>query len=142
MGLRIVLGLVLLLVIAGAWVRFAPLPQGRLTATPGPDEPGAHKLTGGIKLVVPLDTLPPDAFDRLLEVAAATPRTERIGEGRDPAAFVTRSKLWRFPDIATIWQAEGNLHVYSHLVFGQGDMGVNAAKVTRWMQALEAGGDA
>ena len=140
MGLRIVFGIVLLLVIAGVWVRLAPLPQGRLTAKPGPEEPGAYKLTGGIKLVVPLSDLPEDALGKLVAIAAATPRTERVGDGMDPAAFVTRSKLWAFPDIATLWTADGNLHVYSHLVFGKGDMGVNAAKVSRWMETLEKGG--
>lgn len=138
MAWKIILGVAILLLIAGLWVRVAPLPKSRLTAKPGPTEPGAHPMMGGIKVVRPLSELPPDAQTRITEIAAATPRTERVGTGDDPAAFVTRSKLWAFPDIATIWTAEGNLHVYSHLVFGKGDMGVNAAKVARWFEALEA----
>ncbi len=120
-------------------VRFAPLPRQRLTAQPGPFEPGVHPMRGGLKVVRPLSDLPPGAFDRLLEIAAATPRTVRIGTGTAPAAFVTRSRLWGFPDIAVIWQDGENLHLHSHLVFGQGDMGVNAARVGRWLERLERG---
>lgn len=135
---KLLVGLVVLLVLAGLWVRIAPLPKDRLSQKPGPMEPGVHPKMGGIKIVRPLDGLPPDAFDRLREIAAKTPRTERVGTGDDPATFVTRSKLWGFPDIALIWVEDDALHVHSHLVFGQGDMGVNAAKVTRWFDQLEA----
>jgi uncharacterized protein (DUF1499 family) len=140
MLLKIIAVIVAFIVVFGIWVRVSPLPEDRLTAKPGPDEPGVHPSMGGIKVVRPLDTLPKGAFDKMLDIAAATPCTERVGEGTDPAAFVTRSKLWAFPDIAVIWVEDGNLHVQSHLVFGRGDMGVNAAKVTRWFDRLEAQG--
>lgn len=134
-ALVVVLGLA-----AGIWVRVAPLPKDRLAAKPGPMEPGVHKSMAGVKVVRPLASLPPDAFARLVTIARETPRTTRIGAGDDPATFVTRSALWGFPDIATIWTEDGALHVASHLVFGKGDMGVNGAKVTRWFEALEADG--
>lgn len=127
----------LLVAAAQAYVRLAPLPADRLGARPGPMDVGVHPAPGGVKLVRPLAELPADAFERLLAIAATTARTKRLGQGTDPATFVTRSRLWGFPDIATIWVADGNLHVASHLVFGQGDLGVNAARVARWMDALE-----
>ncbi|MAM60606.1 DUF1499 domain-containing protein [Maritimibacter sp. UBA3975] len=136
MLLKIIAVLIALVIVFGIWVRVSPLPADRFAEKPGPNEPGAHPMTGGIKVVRPLADLPPDAFEALTSIAAATPRTERVGDGDDPAAFVTRSKLWAFPDIATIWVEGGNLHVYSHLVFGQGDMGVNAARVSRWFDRL------
>lgn len=136
MTFKIILGLGLFLIIAGLYVRLAPLPAGRLTEKPGPMSPGVHPKLGGIKVVRPLETLPENAFARLLEIATATPRTERVGLGEQPAAFVTRSKLWGFPDIALIWVEDGSLHIASHLVYGKGDMGVNATKVTRWIDAL------
>ncbi|EAQ11623.1 MULTISPECIES: DUF1499 domain-containing protein [Maritimibacter] len=138
MLLKIIGVLVALVIVFGLWVRVSPLPQDRLSAKPGPDAEGVHPSIGGIKVVRPLSDLPENALDRMVEIAAATPRTERIGDGTDPATFVTRSKLWAFPDIAVIWVEDGNLHVQSHLVFGKGDMGVNAAKVTRWFDRLEA----
>jgi hypothetical protein len=129
--------LVALIAIADAWVRFAPLPRARLSAHPGPMEPGVHPMRGGVKIVRPLADLPPDALDKLARIAAGWPRTKRVGD--DPIAFVTRSKLWGFPDIALIWSDGMNLHLHSHLVFGSGDLGVNAARVSRWLQALERG---
>lgn len=128
----------LLLAIAQVWVRLSPLPRERLMARPGPVEPGVHPMKGGVKVVRALEDLPPGAQAKLEAIAAATPRTRRRGD--DPAAFVTRSRIWGFPDIALIWSDEMNLHVHSHLVFGGGDLGVNAARVTRWFEALEAEG--
>lgn len=137
MLLKSILFIVVLVAIAGTWVRLAPLPRERLHAIPAPREPGVYPSRGGVRLVRPLADLPPDALDRLVEIAAATPRTRRVGE--DPAAFVTRSRLWGFPDIALIWSDGTNLNVDSHLVFGKGDLGVNAARVSRWFDALERG---
>ncbi|GKY87857.1 DUF1499 domain-containing protein [Sinisalibacter aestuarii] len=133
-SLAVLLGLIVLL---QAWIRLAPLPRARLTARPGPMEPGVHPMTGGVKIVRPLAELPPGALDRLAAIAAATPRTMKLGD--DPLAFVTRSKLWGFPDIALIWSDGEHLHLHSHLVFGKGDMGVNAARAARWFEALERG---
>ncbi|RME17294.1 MAG: DUF1499 domain-containing protein [Alphaproteobacteria bacterium] len=135
--LKIALVLLAFVALAGLWVRLAPLPAERLTARPGPMEPGVHPLTGGVKVVRPLADLPEGAFERLCAIAAATPRTRQVGE--DPCAFVTRSRLWGFPDIAVIWVQDGNLHIHSHLVFGRSDLGVNAARVARWLDRLEAG---
>lgn len=137
--LKTILIALALFAVAQVGIRFSPLPRDRLTAQPGPFEPGVHPMMGGVKVVRPLSELPPDAFDKLLKIAAETPRTERVGEGTDPAAFVTRSRLWGFPDIAVIWTDGENLHVHSHLVFGRGDLGVNAAKVARWFERLERG---
>lgn len=134
-----IIGVIVVLILAfGIWVRVAPLPEDRLTAKPGPDTEGTHPSIGGIKVVRPLSDLPEGAFDKMLAIAADTPRTERVGDSTDPAAFVTRSKLFAFPDIAVIWVEDGKLNVQSHLVFGKGDMGVNAAKVSRWFERLEA----
>lgn len=137
MGLKILGVIVLFLIAFAIWVRIAPLPAGRLTEKPGPYEPGTHPKMGGIKVVRPLSELPDDALTKLIAIAGATPRTTRLGEGQDPAAFVTKSKLWAFPDIAVIWVDGENLHVQSHLVFGRGDMGVNAARVADWFARLE-----
>ncbi|MGH1369045.1 MAG: DUF1499 domain-containing protein [Maritimibacter sp.] len=130
----ILLFLLVLLGMAFAYVRLAPLPQSRLTAKPGPNEPGRHVMLGGVKVVVPLADLVETPLQTLTEIALATPRTTQIGT--DPLAFVTRSRLWGFPDIATTWEADGNLHIYSHLIFGKGDLGVNAAKVDAWLAPL------
>ncbi|GGD32250.1 DUF1499 domain-containing protein [Sinisalibacter lacisalsi] len=137
--LKSILIAVLLIGVAQAAIRFTPLPRHRLDARPGPFEPGVHPVPGGLKVVRPLAELPEGAFERLLEIAQQTPRTTRIGDSVDPAAFVTRSRLWGFPDIAVIWQDGVNLHLHSHLVYGRSDLGMNAARVARWFQRLETG---
>lgn len=129
----------LLLLFMQLYVRLAPLPRDRLSARPGPMDEGVHPRPGGIKVVRSLEELPDDAVARLADIAAATPRTQQVSE--DPLAFVTRSKLWGFPDIALIWTDGTYLHLHSHLVFGTGDMGVNAARVARWLDALERAGE-
>ncbi|MEJ2030775.1 MAG: DUF1499 domain-containing protein [Maritimibacter sp.] len=136
--------LVLVVGFAGlqALFRLAPLPSARLNARPGPMEPGVHPMTGGVKIVRPLSELPDGAFSSLLKIAAQTPRTERLGLTESPAAFVTRSSFWGFPDITVIWVADDVLHLHSHLVFGKGDLGVNAARAARWFEQLESGATA
>lgn len=137
MWIRLFALIAALVLALGAYIRLAPLPAERLRARPGPMAPGVYPAKGGVKVVHPLRDLPDHALERMIAIAETTPRTRRVGE--DPAAFVTRSKLWGFPDIALIWSDGENLHVASHLVFGRGDLGVNAARVARWFAALEAG---
>jgi len=137
--LKSILIAVLLVGLAQAAIRFTPLPRHRLAAMPGPFEPGVHPVPGGLKVVRPLAELPEGAFETLLEIAGQTPRTTRIGTGTAPAAFVTRSRLWGFPDIAVIWQDGESLHLHSHLVYGRSDLGMNAARVARWFERLEGG---
>ncbi len=136
---KILIILVVLFVLAQAYIRLAPLPAERLSDKPGPMQPGTHKLAGGVKVVRPLAELPPDALDRLITIAEATPRTRRIGTGADPAVFVTRTRFWGFPDISVIWTEGDTLHIHAHLVIGGSDLGVNAARVTGWLEQLGDG---
>ncbi len=128
---------ILFIALAQAIFRKGPLPNGRLSAKPGPDEPGIHPMHGGLKLVRPLAELPAGAFDRLLTLAADTPRTTRATAAIDPAAFVTRTRLWGLPQVTLIWTEADMLHVHAHLVYGRTDFGFNAARVARWFEALE-----
>jgi hypothetical protein len=137
--LKSILIAVLLIGVAQMAIRFTPLPRHRLGAMPGPFETGVHPVPGGLKVVRPLTELPEGAFAALLDIVSETPRTRRIGTGTEPAAFVTRSRLWGFPDIAVIWQDGENLHLHSHLVYGRSDLGMNAARVARWFERLEGG---
>lgn len=121
-----------------AWVRLAPLPAARFGVRPGPTAPGVHRHPGGVTIVRPLAELPPDPQARLEAIIAATPRTRALGG--DPAAFVTRSAFWGFPDIALVWSDGRHLHLHSKLVFGRRDFGVNATRAARWFAALEAQG--
>ncbi|HHB81701.1 MAG TPA: DUF1499 domain-containing protein, partial [Aliiroseovarius sp.] len=52
--------------------------------------------------------------------------------------FVTRSRLWGFPDYTTIAYADGRITIFARLRFGRSDLGVNAARVGAWRELLEA----
>lgn len=115
--------------------RLMPLPAARLADHPGPQGPGLHALKGGTKVVLPLAQLPEDGVEKLLDLIRQTPRTNEL-VAPDGHSFVTRSRLFGFPDIIRVWRTEGLLHIHSHLVIGTSDLGVNAARVDAWLKAL------
>lgn len=79
------------------------------------------------------------AFDR---VAVAEPRTTRLAgsveEGR--ITYVSRSRLWGFPDYTTVAIEPGDggvwLLIHARARFGRSDLGVNAGRVNRWLAAI------
>ena len=88
--------------------------------------------------------LSPDAPDTLLsrldQIALATPRTTRLAgtpqSGR--ITWVTRSALMGFPDYTTAEATQtptgSRLDIYARQRFGASDLGVNAARLTNWLQ--------
>lgn len=72
------------------------------------------------------------AFDR---VARAAPRVQvvagSVGEGR--VTYIQRSALIGFPDYVTAQVVEGGLAVWSRSRYGYSDLGVNEARVRRWL---------
>ena len=76
-----------------------------------------------------------EILERLIQIAEATPRTERLAGSVDEGmiTLVTRSRLWGFPDYTTIRLQGQTLTVYGRARFGQGDMGVNRARVEGWL---------
>jgi hypothetical protein len=76
---------------------------------------------------------------RLDAVALATPRTIRLaGSAADGRiTWVTRSKLWGFPDYTTAQITDtGTILIYARQRFGGEDMGVNAARLKDWLARL------
>jgi hypothetical protein len=127
--------ILILLIVAGAmaYVRLAPLQADRLTARQGPAEAGTHVAEGGYKVVMPVAD-GAAALDALRQVALETPRTEALtGAEAETQAFVTRSRVWGFPDITTAWVEQDALHIRAHLVYGRRDFGVNRARVEDWL---------
>jgi uncharacterized protein (DUF1499 family) len=95
------------------------------------------------------DAEPPDfkmSLDRLREklraVALAEPRTvELFTSDPDRLRFVQRSFLMRYPDVVdALLSARGDdastLALYSRSAVGRSDLGVNRARLERWMEAL------
>lgn len=146
--MRIALAIIILAVLGlVAWVRLAPSDPARWHVDPVATE---LRGDGGWKAgAAPADAEGPVfaaspeevlmAFDA---VAEETPRTRRLAG--DPAegriTYVTRSRLWGFPDYTTVaaTPVEGGtqLTVLARLRFGGSDMGVNRARVEGWTLRL------
>jgi len=80
----------------------------------------------------------PDGLDRLDHIARATPRTKvlagSVQEGM--ITYVTRTAVWGFPDYITARQAGDRLELYARSRFGNGDFGVNRARLEAWLAQL------
>ncbi len=131
------LGLILLAVLGfGLWVRMAPSDPARWHVAAG--EAGNRDFAGAAIRTVPAG---PGDMARLDRIIRATPRTTHLAgspeEGR--ITYVTRSRIWGFPDYTTIEARTGAIVIHARLRFGSSDMGVNRARVTAWIAALEAG---
>lgn len=81
------------------------------------------------------------AFD---EIALAAPRTSRLAGSPEEgwATYVQRSRLMGYPDYISVRAVSldggrSALAVYSRSRFGQGDWGVNRARVTAWLEEVD-----
>ncbi|WP_299731435.1 DUF1499 domain-containing protein [uncultured Tateyamaria sp.] len=125
---------VLLAIAAAAYVRLAPTDVARwhqpVTATQDKD------LKGGAIRVVMSDSAALVTADRAMR---ALPRTRVLAGSVDSGriTYVTRSQLWGFPDYTTIEHADGMLRLFGRLRFGSSDLGVNAARLTHVLAAIE-----
>lgn len=77
-------------------------------------------------------------------VAVAEPRTFVAAEYPDQlqSHYVVRSATFNFPDLVTIQAtpdgaAASRLVLYSRSVYGRSDLGVNRARLTAWLAALD-----
>lgn len=131
-------GLVVAVVALGLYVRLAPSDPARWHTDPAEGTTGENSHVARATLAGPPDAALA-AFDA---VAMAEPRTTRlagsVGEGR--ITYVSRSRLWGFPDYTTVAAAAGEngttLVLHARARFGRSDLGVNAARVGRWLDAL------
>lgn len=155
------LGWVLLafvLLVAGAmlYVRLAPLDAATWhvdpVSAPTPETPNSFRvLAPGAtpapeEMVSPVYAVPPaelmQAFDRM---ALAQPRTERLAGTPDGQGFVTyvqRTPLVAYPDYVSVravpvGEGQSALVILSRSRFGKSDLGVNRARITQWIAALD-----
>lgn len=122
-----------------AWVRLAPSDPARWHTDPVAGVAGPNSAVARLRLPLP----PEAALAALDAVALAGPRTVRLAgspaEGR--ITWVTRSRLMGFPDYTTaaaLPEGEGGSLVilFARSRFGRSDLGVNAARLDRWIAAL------
>ncbi|TMV90150.1 DUF1499 domain-containing protein [Thioclava sp. BHET1] len=123
---------------ADAYIRLAPINPDRYAVDGLAKPPGNYPETGGFQAARTLDD-PQAEMEALDGIIAGTARTTRVrGSAKDGyAAYVTRSALWGFPDVTTVWVDGDSLQIRGHLVFGKSDLGVNKARIEGWLD--EAG---
>ncbi len=130
---------VLLLCLLGAatWVRFAPSDPARWHRMAEDLQPG--DLGNGAVRVVEARQ---EALAELDAIIRATPRTRllagAVAEGM--LTYVTRSAVIGFPDYTTVRLADGQIAIYGRARYGLSDLGVNAARIDGWLDALRQGG--
>ncbi len=116
------------------YVRLAPVRIAAVSLLPK-NAPGDYALPGGHYAVRPLETVDLAALEAEI---AATVRTRQVsGSPNDlPMIFVHRSLVWGFPDVTRVWVEADNVHIHSHLVFGNSDLGVNRERLLSWSTGL------
>lgn len=82
----------------------------------------------------------PDGLARFDTLARESERTTVLAGNVEArmVTYVTRSKFFGFPDYTTVQQDGNQLKIYARLRFGRSDSGVNRARVTGWLDALQA----
>lgn len=78
-------------------------------------------------------------FERADAAMRAMERTKVLAgslqDGR--VTYITRSRLWGFPDYTTMEYSDGTLKLFGRLRFGGSDLGVNAARLTDVLAAVK-----
>ncbi len=71
-----------------------------------------------------------------------TPRTRVLAGSVEQGmvTYVTRSRVFGFPDYTTVRQDGDMLEIYGRLRFGRSDLGVNAARIDGWLGSLAEAG--
>lgn len=119
------------------YVRLAPDDPGRWHRMAEDLQPG--DLGNGAVRVVEAQQ---GALAELDAIIRATPRTRvlagSVAEGM--LTYVTRSAVIGFPDYTTLRFANGRIAIFGRARYGLSDLGVNAARIDGWLDALRQGG--
>jgi len=117
-----------------AFVRLAPSEPMRWHQMP--DTITDRDLEGGVMRRTEGDLA---VLDRIIR---DTPRTQVLAGSvqQGMVTYVTRSRVFGFPDYTTVRQDGEMLEIYARLRFGRSDLGVNADRVDRWLGRLAEAG--
>ena len=111
------------------------------TVTPS-EKPNSYLVADHDAVRLPLT--PAAVLARVDRIAMAQPRVTRLArdeqEGR--VTYVQRSALFGFPDyisVRVVPDGDGSrLSIYSRSRFGESDLGVNKARIERWLKTIES----
>ena len=127
-------GILILAVLAAGYVRLAPSDPAVWHV---PLEFSADKdfRRGLVRIVEP----GPDGLARMNKVVLETPRSKVLAGSVEAGhiTYVVRSAAMGFPDYVTLQQTNNILVIYARSRFGRKDFGVNAARVTSWLNTLQ-----
>jgi hypothetical protein len=110
------------------------------TVTP-PDSPNFELLVGDR---APVFDVTPDVLAARIDAVATAEGGDLVGGAlaSGSMSYVVRSRIMGFPDVVSIRlvpvEAGTRLEIFSRSRFGYSDMGVNAARVARWVGAVRA----
>jgi uncharacterized protein (DUF1499 family) len=136
------LGVLVAVAAFALYVRLAPSDPARWHVAPLAEGPAGEVVVAGLNRATlrlgPEAGAPADLLARLDAVALATPRTVRLAGSVEAGriTWITRSALWGFPDYTTAEVRPDGLAIEARSRFGQGDMGVNAARLRDWLARL------
>ena len=119
------------LLLAG-YIRLAPSDPSRWHVAPVGET--SRDMMGAVVRVVETG---PDGLARLDLVARQSPRTNVLAGSVDEGmvTYITRTRWMGFPDYTTVGVTETGSVIHARLRFGRSDTGVNARRVTRWVDA-------
>ena len=86
---------------------------------------------------------PQELLARVKMIALAEPNTRELpGAPHNGARFLQHTRLMRFPDtidivVLPVVDNQSTLAIYSRSLIGRKDFGVNRARITRWLAALD-----
>ncbi|MGP1275025.1 MAG: DUF1499 domain-containing protein [Caulobacterales bacterium] len=88
-----------------------------------------------------------ELLDRLIKAGLADPRTKMTRQDGLQVEFEQKSAVWGFRDLitATVFEMAPGQHalaIYSRALMGHYDFGVNAKRITRWLDRYQADGSA
>ncbi|PSL20738.1 DUF1499 domain-containing protein [Shimia abyssi] len=116
-----------------AYVRLAPSDPVRWHERIAISEDAV--MSNGVVRVVMIGK---NGLRRFASVVTDDPRTEVLAGSVEEGmiTFITRTRTVGFPDYTTIYQDGEQLKIFARSRFGRNDLGVNAARVDRWIGAL------
>lgn len=126
------------------FVRLAPVDVSDWHVTPMmPDVgEGDWPLRNGTRVARDYEARPEEVLARVQGIALATDRTRLIAGSVEEGllTFETRSAFWGFPDYTSISaRSDGSgarVEIYARQGIGAYDWGVNAARVSDWLEAM------
>lgn len=144
--MKIILYIIAALSLAGiltvAYARLAPVDPAAWHVDPEevtpPETPNFALLAGPSAVSVAVQPLAvAGRLQSIAEAEGARVIAGSLGEGF--VTYIARSRLFGFADFVTIRlvpeEDETRLHVFSRARHGQSDLGVNTARVQRWLTA-------